>query len=81
MNETRFVYPFILKHPFTCPFAGPTQSGKTWLLKKVLVYNINLFDISPKTITYYYSPWQKSFDKFDEISPTAKFHKEISKGL
>ena len=25
------------KHPFTCLIAGPTKSGKTTLLKKILI--------------------------------------------
>ena len=72
-----FVDPYIFKHPFTCTIAGPTQSGKTWLLKRVLVYNADLFDIPPKNITYCYSAWQTSFDSFNEISPDVKFHKGI----
>ncbi|CAF1088637.1 unnamed protein product [Brachionus calyciflorus] len=72
-----FVYSFIFKHPFTCTIAGPTQSGKTWLLKRVLVYNADLFDILPKNKTYCYSEWQTSFDNFNEISQNVKFHKRI----
>ena len=37
----------IFKHPFTCLIAGPTQSGKTYLLQKILNFNQILIEPSP----------------------------------
>ena len=40
----------IFNDPFTSTLAGPTQSGKTCLLKKILIYNSILFDKPPKIL-------------------------------
>lgn len=67
----------IFKHPFTCTIAGPTQSGKTSLLKKILIYNPILFDVPPENIIYCYSTWQSNFESFGEINPKIKFNKGL----
>ncbi|CAF1095791.1 unnamed protein product [Brachionus calyciflorus] len=63
----------IFKHPFTCTIAGPTQSGKTWLKKKILQFNNVIFDNPPLNIIYCYSTWEKSFEKFRDILPKVAF--------
>ena len=63
----------IFKHPFTCTIAGPTQSGKTWLIKKILQFNNSIFDIPPQNIIYCYSTWQKNFENFGDILPKVIF--------
>ena len=72
-----FIDQNVFKHPFTCTIAGPTQSGKTWLIKKILSYNSSLFDNSPQNILYCYSTWQKSFESFGDIMPKIQFIKSI----
>ena len=67
----------IFKHPFTCTIAGPTQSGKTWLLKKILTFNATLIDKTPQNILYCYSTWQSNFDSFGDIIPKINFNKGI----
>ena len=52
----------IFLHPFTCLIAGPTQSGKTTLLKKILENNQTYIDPPPTRVVYCYSRWQESFD-------------------
>ena len=52
----------IFLHPFTCLIAGPTQSGKTTLLKKILEYNQILIDPPPARVIYCYSRWQENFE-------------------
>ena len=42
----------IFKHPFTCMIAGPTQSGKTTLLTKILEKSPKIFDHTPERIVY-----------------------------
>ena len=71
--ENWFINQEIFCHPFTCTIAGPTQSGKTWLLKKILVFNSALFDSPPKNILYCYSTWQANFEKFQDIHPKVTF--------
>jgi predicted AAA+ superfamily ATPase len=61
-NNNWIVDQQIFKHPFTCTISGPTQSGKTWLIKKILSFNATLFDKPPQKIIYCYSTWQKNFE-------------------
>ena len=64
---------FIFKHPFTCMLAGPSKSGKTTLLTKILVNNKRLIDKQPDQIYYSYSRWQNSFTKLLQTLPDVKF--------
>ena len=72
-----FIDQKVFKHPFTCTIAGPTQSGKTLLIKKIITYNTSLFDKMPQNILYCYSTWQNNFETFGDIIPKIKFNKGI----
>lgn len=76
-KENWLVNQEIFIHPFTCTVAGPTQSGKTWLLKKILLQNILLFDKPPDNIIYCYSVWQNNYESFYEITPKIKFNQGL----
>lgn len=76
-NNLWFIDQNVFKHPFTCTIAGPTQSGKTWLIKKILIFNSTLFDQSPTNIWYCYSTWQQNFETFSSITPKITFIKGI----
>lgn len=55
--------PFALRHPFTCMIAGPTQSRKTTLLKKIINECDNgLLAPPPNEIVYCFSRWQDAYD-------------------
>ena len=43
---------YVFKHPFTCMIAGPSKSGKTTLLKKILHANNSIIDHPPERIVY-----------------------------
>lgn len=64
---------YIFEHPFTCMISGPTGSGKTHLLFKILQDYIKLIFPQPKTITYYYSRPQKLFQEMKEKIPEINF--------
>ena len=51
-----------LKTPFTMILAGPSSSGKTTLLVKLLLEKKDLFIDSPESIRLYYSIWQDAYD-------------------
>lgn len=76
-QEQWFINQEVFYHPFTCTIAGPTQSGKTWLLKKILVFNALLFDRPPEKIIYCYSTWQTGYETFSDISPSVEFNKGL----
>jgi len=53
-------YPDVLKfkHPFTGVCAGPTGSGKTVLMRKLIKHASSTIDPSPEKIIWYYSEHQ-----------------------
>ena len=53
----------LFKHPFTCMLAGPSKSGKTTLLKKILFNHHKLIDKPINKIIYCYSRWQNNFSE------------------
>jgi len=64
----------IFKHPFTCMLAGPSKSGKTTLLEKILINNQLLIDKPPTRIVYCYTTWQSIFDELKKsVYPSIEF--------
>ena len=49
------------KHPFTFLIAGPTNSGKTTLLKKILTNHEQMISHPLVRIVYWHSRWQNAF--------------------
>jgi hypothetical protein len=62
-----------LKHPFTCTMAGPTCSGKTWFVFRLITNANRVVDPPPKKVVYCYGEFQPSFTEFPEID----FHEEL----
>jgi hypothetical protein len=55
---------FCFEHPSTILLSGPTKSGKTTLLSKILQNsNKGLVRPPPQRIMYCYSVWQKAFEE------------------
>lgn len=71
------IEPWVFKHPFTCMIAGPTQSGKTSILKTILENNQYLIYPPPSNIFYCYAAWQKSFDQLKLSCPLIEFKEGI----
>ena len=71
LNKKDFIQ--VLKHPFTSVFAGPTQSGKTTLIKKIIFYNKNLIFPNIDRIIYCYTRWQKVYEEMKNV--------EFNKGI
>ena len=54
---------FQFRHPFTCMIAGPTSSGKTVLVKKILNnHKILINGISEINILWAYGQWQSGYE-------------------
>lgn len=53
--------------PFTCVVAGPTQSGKTSWVVKLLEEKQFLFSESPQNVVWCYGVWQSSYDEMGHL--------------
>lgn len=64
-NQTYFVY---LKHPFTMIVSGPTGSGKTYWIKK-LINNADKYCLpAPTKIHYFYGEYQPIFSSMQNVN-------------
>ena len=68
---------FKFKHPFACMLAGPSQSGKSTLLAKILESNQSLITPAPNKIVYCYARWSDGFNKLKTITPPILFHEGL----
>ena len=62
-----------LKHPFTCVVAGPSSSGKTQFVFRLIRHADRLVDPPPEKIVYCYGEFQPSFLEFTQV----EFHKGL----
>ena len=77
-NNIDILDSFKFQHPFTCMIAGPTQSGKTTILQKIINESDNgLLEPPPNCIVYCYSRWQKAFEEI-KMSRAGPAHFNIS---
>ena len=53
--------------------AGPSKSGKTTLLTKILINNKRLIDRPPDKIYYSYARWQQNFEDLIKLLPDIIF--------
>ena len=67
----------IFHHPFTCLVSGPTQSGKTTLLHKILIAFSQISDKTPTKIMYCYSRWQEKFNDLKRQQPLVEFNEGL----
>ena len=54
---------FAFKHPFTCLLSGPTSSGKTVFVMKLIKDQVSLISPPVKKVIYCYSQWQDVFNE------------------
>jgi hypothetical protein len=64
---------FVFKHPFRCYIAGPTFSGKTKLIEKILVNQEDLIDKKFDRIVFCYKTMQPSYDIFNFLNVPIEF--------
>ncbi len=47
-----------LQHPFTCVIGGPTGSGKSWFVTRLLTHAQNMIQPAPDKVVWCYGEWQ-----------------------
>ena len=62
-----------LQIPFTLVLGGPTVSGKTEFVTKLLIYYQTKIKPIPVKITYYFSEYQAAYDELKAIEPFIEF--------
>jgi hypothetical protein len=77
-NKIIYLDSFYFIHPATILLCGPTRSGKTTLLTKILHYSDKGL-VRPPThrIVYCYSTWQKAFEEI-QMSRASPAHLNLS---
>lgn len=65
-----------LVHPSTCLIVGPTGSGKTIFVQRML--REAMFDPAPERIIWVYSEWQPAYEQFRQF---IEFRKDIDEDL
>lgn len=63
-----------LKHPFTCIIAGPTSSGKSVFVERLLTSGEKLLDTTFEEIVWCYSEWHP---KNLSVQGKVRFHKGL----
>lgn len=64
---------YIFSHPFTAMIAGPTQSGKSTFVRRILEYNQTMIKPAPTRMVYCYALWQDGFNQLKLIWPAIEF--------
>lgn len=71
-------YDYTLKAPFTMIVSGPSQSGKSTLIAKLIERRYELIDTPIHDVTYLYTEVQPAFfGRLKEKVPEIKFHKGL----
>ena len=56
----------LFKHPSNFYICGPSQSGKTEFVKKLIDHKELMFDIPPQQIVRCYKEWQTAYSQLQE---------------
>jgi len=61
------------KHPFNCIVSAPTKSGKTELVKNIVINCNQMIEPIPVKIFWSYTEWQKTYDSVLSRMPSVNF--------
>ncbi|WP_143213192.1 hypothetical protein, partial [Acinetobacter baumannii] len=70
-----------LKHPFTMIVSGPTGSGKTVWIQKLLNNRLSTIDPSPQSILWFFAQDQPTYSQMKRTIPGIKFIKGLPSNL
>ncbi len=60
-------FDFRMQHPFSCVISGPSNSGKTYFVKRLLENGLNMISKKIENIVYIYNCWQPLYDGFNPL--------------
>ena len=67
-----------LQHPFTCIVTGPTQSGKSYFIQRLLQHAKELISPPVDKVVWCYSEWQPLYET---LSGSVEFHEGLPTDL
>ncbi len=56
-------FDFRLIHPFSSVISGPSNSGKTYFVKRLMENGLNMISTKIENIVYIYNCWQPLYDE------------------
>ena len=57
----------VFKHPFSCLVAGPSQSGKTTFVERLIKHRNEMIYPVPKSIIWHYSEFQPAYESMSNV--------------
>ena len=67
----------MFQHPFTCIIGGPTNSGKTVHMKRLIEHIDALVTPQIQEIIYCYALWQPEYVRIQQVNSRVKFEKGL----
>ena len=80
-THTQAKEPFNFVHPFTMMVTGPTSSGKSSMISKLLLQRKKWIKPEPERILWLYGAWQPLYEKLKEEIPGIEFMEGIPTSL
>lgn len=74
-------YDFRFRTNFSMLCFGPTCSGKTVFIRKLLKHRDLCFDRTPERIVYLYTHWQEEYDLMKQDNPQMDFRRDFQEVL
>lgn len=66
--EVEYISSFTFCSPCVIQIVGPSMTGKSTIVRKLIEYKDSLFEIRPTKVLYCYGVWDKKFDEMKNIN-------------
>ena len=77
--SVKFLPSYIIKSPGTACISGPTQSGKSTFMRKLIKHRDYIFSKAVDRILYCYGTWQDDFKEIQQYN--IDFHRGLPKDI